>query len=304
MRGCCAHERISMSLDLIETIERALPGMSKGQKRIAAFIIEHCEQAAYMTASRLGTHADVSESTVVRFAIELGFDGYPGLHRAMQDTLGKRLTSVQRMEVANARFREVGVLEAVLSADADRIRTTLENIDRRAFDDAVDAILSAGKIYIIGMRSSFSLAEFLDYNLSLIFPSVHLLRNTGSSEVFEQLMKIEEGDTVIAFSFPRYSSRIINAVDFAQLSGARVIAITDSIQAPIAQNAYATLCAKSDMASFADSLVAPLSIVNAILAAIGMKRQEMVSDTLARLEAVWDEYNVYEKRSAGKENLT
>ena len=159
-----------MSLDLIETIERAMPGMSKGQKRIAAFIIEHCEKAAYMTASRLGMHADVSESTVVRFAIELGFDGYPGLHRAMQDTLGKRLTSVQRMEVANARFREAGVLEAVLSADADRIRTTLENVDHHAFDDAVEAILSAGKIYIIGMRSSFSLAEFLDYNLSLIFP--------------------------------------------------------------------------------------------------------------------------------------
>lgn len=292
-----------MSLDLIETIERAMPGMSKGQKRIAAFIIEHCEKAAYMTASRLGMHADVSESTVVRFAIELGFDGYPGLHRAMQDTLGKRLTSVQRMEVANARFREAGVLEAVLSADADRIRTTLENVDHHAFDDAVEAILSAGKIYIIGMRSSFSLAEFLDYNLSLIFSNVHLLRNTGSSEVFEQLMKIEEGDTVIAFSFPRYSSRIINAVDFAQLSGARVIAITDSLQAPIAKNAYATLCAKSDMASFADSLVAPLSIVNAILAAIGMKRQEMVADTLAHLEAAWDEYHVYEKRSSAKEDL-
>lgn len=285
-----------MSFDLIETIEKALPGMSKGQKRIAAFITEHCEQAAYMTASRLGKHADVSESTVVRFAIELGYDGYPGLHRAMQDTLGKRLTSVQRMEVANTRFREAGVLEAVLSADADRIRITLENIDSHAFDDAVEAILSAGKIYIIGMRSSFSLAEFLDYNLSLIFPNVHLLRNTGSSEVFEQLLKIEEGDTVIAFSFPRYSSRIINAVDFAQMSGARVIAITDSLQAPIAQNAYATLCAKSDMASFADSLVAPLSIVNAILAAIGMKRQEMVASTLAHLEAVWDEYHVYEKR--------
>ena len=290
-----------MTPDLIETIEKAMPGMSKGQKRIADYIVRHCDKAAYMTASRLGEQADVSESTVVRFAIELGFDGYPELHRAMQDTLGKRLTSAQRVEVANTRFQEAGVLNAVLSADADRIRVTLDNLDRDIFDKAVDAILSAGKIYIVGMRSSYALASFLDYYLSLIFPSVHLLRNAGGSEIFEQLMNLEEGDTVIAFSFPRYSSRICSAVDFAAASGARVIAITDSEESPIARHAYATLCAKSDMASFADSLVAPLSIVNAILSAIGMKRQEEVAATLAHLENVWDEYHIYEKRSAGRE---
>lgn len=285
-----------MASDLIEIIEKAVPGMSKGQKRIAGFITDHCEKAAYMTASKLGAQAQVSESTVVRFATELGFDGYPALHRAMQETLRKRLTSVQRMEVANGRFENGSVIESVLSADADRIRSTLESIDPAAFDAAVEAILDAGKIYIIGMRSSFSLAEFLDYNLGLIFSNVQLVRNAGGSEIFEQLMNIGKGDTVVAISFPRYSNRIINAVDFAASCGARVVAITDSETSPIASRAYAALYAKSDMASFADSLVAPLSIINAILAAIGMKKQSEIAATLAHLESVWDEYNVYDKR--------
>ncbi len=290
-----------MSTDLIEAIERSQNSMSKGHKRIAAYITKHCEKAAYMTASRLGEQAGVSESTVVRFAIELGFEGYPGLHRAMQETLRKRLTGVQRLEVANTRFGGEGkVLDSVLTADAERITSTLESIDRKAFDDAVEAILSANKIYIIGMRSSFSLAEFFDYNLSLIFPNVSLVRNAGGSETFEHLIHIHSGDTVIAISFPRYSNRIINAVDFAKASGAKVISITDSKTSPIAQGVYAALYAKSDMASFADSLVAPLSIINALLAAIGMKKKDEVAATLSHLEAVWDEYNVYDKSSGKK----
>ncbi|MBQ4067422.1 MAG: MurR/RpiR family transcriptional regulator [Clostridia bacterium] len=284
-----------MPSDLIDIIENALPEMSKGQKRIAAYITEHCEKAAYMTASRLGEVAGVSESTVVRFAIELGFDGYPELHRAMQESLRKRLTAVQRMEVANDRFAEGSVLDSVLTADAERIRSTLESIDRSAFDSAVEAILSAGAIYIIGMRSSFSLAEFLDYNLSLIFPNVHLVRNASGSEMFEHLMRVKKGDTVIAISFPRYSRRLINAADFAASRGANVVAITDGPSSPIAKDAAAALFAKSDMASFADSLVAPLSIINALLAAIGVKKREQVAQALQDLENVWDAYGVYDK---------
>ncbi len=285
-----------MPSDLIEIIEKALPEMSKGQKRIASYITDHCQKAAYMTASRLGEEAGVSESTVVRFAIELGFDGYPGLHRAMQESLRKRLTAVQRIEVANNRFAENGVLETVLTQDAERIRATLEAIDHEAFDNAVEAILNAGTIYIMGMRSSFSLAEFVDYNLSLVFPNVHLVRSASGSEMFEHLMRVREGDAVIAISFPRYSKRIIKAADFAASRGANVVAITDGPTSPIAKCSAAALYAKSDMASFADSLVAPLSIINALLAAIGMKKQEQVMKALSDLEAVWDQYDVYDKK--------
>ena len=281
----------------MKAIDRLLPSMSKGQRRIASYINEHCDKAAYMTASRLGDAAGVSESTVVRFATELGFEGYPELHAAMQGALRKRLTSVQRMEVANDRFGEDGdILRAVLTADADRIRNTLETIDKNAFNDAVDAICSSRKIFVLGMRSSFSLAEFLDYNLSLVLPNVQLVRNAGGSEIFEHLMSMDRGDTLIAISFPRYSKRIVNAVNFANDTGAKVIAITDGEASPIVPHSYAALYANSDMASFADSLVAPLSVINALLVAIGLKKRDTVANALQRLESTWDTYNVYEKK--------
>lgn len=282
-----------MSSDLTGIISKSLGGMSKGQKKIASFILEQPEQAAYMTASKLGATVGVSESTVVRFAIELGFAGYPELHRAMQESLQKRLTSVQRVRVANDRIPDESLLESVLERDAEQIRSTLETIDKEAFASAVETILSARKIYIIGLRSSFALAEFLDYYLSLVFPNVHLVRNAGGGEIFEQLMKAGEGDVVVAISFPRYSARIVNAVDFATSSGAKVIAITDGPSSPIANKAFATLSAKSTMVSFADSLVSALSIINALIAAIGKKKEDEISDTLARFERVWDEYQVY-----------
>lgn len=284
-----------MSKDLIEIIEENLSSMSKGHKRIASFIKDHPDRAAYMTASKLGEVSGVSESTVVRFAIELGFDGYPGLHRALQESLRKRLTSVQRMEVANSRFRSTDVLDTVLRSDAERIRSTLETIDREAFNKAVDAICDAEKIFVLGMRSSFSLAEFLDYNLSLISRNCQLIRNAGGSEIFEHLLCLGEKDTLIAISFPRYSTRMKNAVHFAKSRGAKVVAITDSETSPIAGAADAALFAKSDMASFADSLVAPLSIINALLAAIGLKEHDAVYESLKRLEDAWDKYNVYDK---------
>ena len=290
-----------MSSDLSEIISAASPDFSKGQRRIVDYITEHPEEAAYMTAAQLGRVAGVSESTVVRFALELGFSGYPEFHRAMQESLQKNLTSVQRVRVSNDRLPDEKLLDAVLERDIAQIRATLETVDRGAFDAAVDAIVSAGKIYIIGMRSSFALAEFLEYYLSLIFPNVQLVRNAGGSEIFEQMMNVGEGDTIVAISFPRYSSRIVNAVDFACRSGAKVVAITDSMSSPIAKPAYAALCVKSNMASFADSLVAPLSIINALIAAISKKKNDEISSALARLERVWDEYHVYNKKCMGKE---
>lgn len=287
-----------MQGDLIELIESCYPTLSKGQKNISNYILEHYDTAAYMTASMLGKEVGVSESTVVRFAVELGFDGYPELSRALRETLGMRLTAVQRVKVADDRISDEKVLDTVLSSDAERIRGTLENIDRAAFNRAVEALLGARRIYIIGMRSSSALAEFLNYYLSLVFDDVRRVRTTSASEIFEQLMKMNENDVIVAVSFPRYSSRIISAVDYAAAAGAKVISITDSESSPIARNAYATLTAGSDMVSFADSLVAPLSIINAILVAIGKKKKDEISKTLSALEDVWEKYDVYNKRGA------
>ena len=289
-----------MQGDLIELIESVYPTLSKGQKKISSYILEHYDKAAYMTASKLGKEVGVSESTVVRFAIELGFDGYPELHRALKETLGMRLTAVQRMAVADDRISDEKVLESVLTSDADNIRVTLENVNRNAFDDAVEALLNARRIYVIGMRSSSAIAEFASYYLSVMFDDVRRVRTTSGSEVFEQLMRITPDDVMLAISFPRYSTRIVSAVDFATSAGAKVISITDSASSPIAKKAYATLTARSDMVSFGDSLVAPMSIVNALVVALGKRKKDEIKNTLSTLEAVWEEYNVYNKRSGDK----
>ncbi len=294
-----------MSRDLIEIIEKSYPTLSKGQKKLSDYILSHYDKAAYMTASKLGSEVGVSESTVVRYAIELGFGGYPEFHAALKETLRMRLTAVQRMEVTGDRISEEKILDEVLTADAERIRKTLDEIDRAAFNRAIEALLSARRIYVIGMRSSSSLADFLSYYLSLVFDDVRRVRTTSGSEVFEQLMRIDERDVLIAVSFPRYSTRIVSAVDYASQAGAKVISITDSVASPIAAGTYATLTAKSDMVSFGDSLVAPLSIINAIIVAIGKKKKDEIAKTLSSLETVWEEYNVYNKgpddRSRSKE---
>ena len=289
-----------MQGDLIELIESVYPTLSKGQKKISSYILEHYDKAAYMTASKLGKEVGVSESTVVRFAIELGFDGYPELHRALKETLGMRLTAVQRMAVADDRISDEKVLESVLTSDADNIRVTLENVDRNAFDDAVEALLNARRIYVIGMRSSSAIAEFASYYLSVMFDDVRRVRTTSGSEVFEQLMRITPDDVMLAISFPRYSTRIVSAVDFAASAGAKVISITDSAASPIAKKAYATLTARSDMVSFGDSLVAPMSIVNALVVALGQRKKDEIKNTLSTLESVWEEYNDNNKRSGDK----
>ena len=284
-----------MKKDLLEAIISKMPEFSKGQKKIADYIVHHYDKAAYMTAVKLGEEVGVSESTVVRFADELGFDGYPALRQTMQNAVRVHLTSVQRMEITSGRLGERAILDAVLAEDQERLRYTSEHIDRESFESAVNAILGARRIYIIGLRSCSALAEFMNFYFSLIFEQVKLVRTTSGSEIFEQLMHINNEDVLIAISFPRYSTRIINASDFAVASGAKLIAITDSMSSPIAEKAYSALTAKSDMASFADSLVAPLSIINAIIAAIAQKKNIEISETLRKLETVWDEYNVYAK---------
>lgn len=287
-----------MHEDLLTRLNAAAPKLSKGQRRIAAYITAHYDRAAYMTAARLGAEAGVSESTVVRFADELGYSGYPELQRSLGELARTRLTAVQRIEITNDRIGDDDILGSVLSSDAEKIKDTLESIDRRAFDRAVESILSARTIFVVGVRSSSFLAGTLAYNLSLVFDNVRLVNTTSGSEIFEQILRIGTGDVMIAVTFPRYSKRIINAVDYAHSQGARIIAVTDSDTSPIAPKADDLLTARSDMASFVDSLVAPLSIVNALIVAIAKKRKAELSETFGRLERIWDEYDVYAKGDA------
>lgn len=281
--------------DLITKIQSELPSFSKGQKQIARFILEHYDKAAFMTASRLGVTVGVSESTVVRFATELGYDGYPHLQRALQEMIRNKLTSVQRMEVAGDRMGGRDVLQTVLHADTDMIRVTLDEIDRDAFQGAVDALMGAKRIYILGVRSSSALASFLGFYFNLLFENVTLVHTNSVSEIFEQVLRIGPGDVLFGISFPRYSKRTLSAMKYARDRGARVIALTDSQLSPLARVADHVLLARSDMASFVDSLVAPLSVINALIVAIGMSRRDEIEQTFNKLERIWEEYDVYEK---------
>ena len=281
--------------DLITKIQSELPGFSKGQKQIARFILEHYDKAAFMTASRLGVTVGVSESTVVRFTTELGYDGYPHLQRALQEMIRNKLTSVQRMEVAGDRMGGRDVLQTVLHADTDMIRVTLDEIDRDAFQGAVDALMGAKRIYILGVRSSSALASFLGFYFNLLFENVTLVHTNSVSEIFEQVLRIGPGDVLFGISFPRYSKRTLSAMKYARDRGARVIALTDSQLSPLARVADHVLLARSDMASFVDSLVAPLSVINALIVAVGMSRRDEIEQTFNKLERIWEEYDVYEK---------
>ena len=281
--------------DLLKIIQEKQNTFSKGQKQISSFILAHYDKAAYMTAAKLGALVGVSESTVVRFANELGFAGYPELQHSLQEMIRSKLTTIQRIEITNDRIGESDLLEKVLNSDIDKIKHTLDEIDRTSFENAVDDLIGAQMIYIIGMRSSSSLASFMYHYLNLVFPHVRLVRTTSGSEIFEQLLRISSDDVIIGISFPRYSKRIINALGYAKKQGAKVISITDSAASPIAANADDLLLAKSDMASFVDSLVAPLSIINALIVAIGRKKQDEIAETFGKLERIWDEYDVYEK---------
>ena len=284
-----------MNHDILAIIQENMHTFSKGQKRIANFILDSYDKAAFMTASKLGKRVGVSESTVVRFAAELGYDGYPDMQRTLQKMIRNRLTSVQRIEVTNDRLGDQDLLSMVLQSDIEKIRQTLEELDRDAFDRAVDAIVAARKIYIIGVRSSAALASFLYFYCNLIFENVALVSANTSSEIFESLLRVGPGDVVIGVSFPRYSSRTVQAMSFARDRGADTVAITDSEASPLAPICRHTLRARSDMASFVDSLVAPLSLVNALLVAVSQRKNDELARTFQNLEDIWDEYGVYEK---------
>ena len=284
-----------MTRDILSVIQNSMPTFSKGQRLIARFILESYDKAAFMTASKLGKTVNVSESTVVRFAAELGYDGYPSMQKALQEMIRNKLTSIQRIEVANDRIGNQDILSMVMQSDIEKIRMTLEETDRASFRQAVDAILSAHRIYILGVRSAAALADFLGFYFNLIFDNIVLVHTTSASEIFEQLLRVGPEDVVIGISFPRYSSRTVKAMRFAKDRGANVIALTDSEASPLAEAATETLMAKSDMASFVDSLVAPLSLVNALIVAVGRRRNEDVEQIFADLEQIWSEYGVYEQ---------
>ena len=284
-----------MSKDILSTIQANMSSFSKGQKLIANFILTNYDKAAFMTASKLGKSVNVSESTVVRFSAELGYDGYPSMQKALQEMIRNKLTSIQRIEVSNDRIGDHDILSMVMQSDIEKIRMTLEETDRASFEESVEAIVSARRIYILGVRSSSAIAGFLGFYFNLIFDNVVLVNTTSASEIFEQILRVGEGDVVIGVSFPRYSRRTVKAMEFARSRNATVIAITDSKVSPLWETASYTLLAKSDMASFVDSLVAPLSLVNALIVAVGRKKDDDLSKTFETLEQIWDEYEVYEK---------
>jgi DNA-binding MurR/RpiR family transcriptional regulator len=281
--------------DLMRTIQMKFPRLSKGQKLIAEYILKHYDKAAFMTAAKLGTSVGVSESTVVRFANELGFSGYPKLQKALQELIKNRLTTVQRIELSNDFISEETALKGVLKSDMENIRATLEKINHKTFEEVVNSIFRAKKIYIIGLRSSTALAEFLGFYLNLILDNVKVV-GYGISDIFEQFINISEDDLVIGIGFPRYAARTIEALNFAQSRGTKVAAITDSLLSPLASKADYTLIAQSNMASFVDSLVAPLSVINALIIAVGLREKQKISSTFNELENIWEEYQVYSYR--------
>lgn len=284
-----------MNSDLLSRIKEMMPQFSKGQRLIAKFILEHYDKAAFMTAFKLGSSVGVSESTVVRFAVELGYEGYPQLQKALQELIRNRLTAVQRMEIATSRIGNTHVLNSVMLSDIEKIRITLEMQDKDAFEATVDRLLSARNIYILGIRSSYALASFLGFYFGLIFENVHLVNVSSVSEMFEQIMRIGKNDVIIGISFPRYSKRTTRALSFAKDRGASVIALTDSKLSPLVKYADHLLLARSEMAFFVDSLVAPLSLINALIVAVSMKRKDEMSRIFSELEHIWEEYEVYEK---------
>ena len=285
-----------MDKDIIASIESMRQGFSKGQNRIARYILENTDKAAFMTAAKLGQKADVSESTVVRFALELGFEGYPEMRRALQEMIRNRLTSVQRIEVAKTVIGSRDTLAAILNSDMDNILRTQNELDRAQFDAAVEALLNARHIYILGTRTSAALSMFMGFYFNLLFENVKVLYENTAGEIFEQILRIGEGDVFVGISYPRYSKRTVSAVRFAKERGATVLALTDAETSPIAAGADICLLARSDMVSFVDSLVAPLSLINALIVAVS-ERKPGVAGIFSELEKVWNDHGVYEKNA-------
>ncbi|MCD8352835.1 MAG: MurR/RpiR family transcriptional regulator [Clostridiales bacterium] len=284
-----------MANDILATIQENMSHFSKGQKLIANFILNSYDKAAFMTASKLGRTVNVSESTVVRFAAELGFDGYPSMQKALQEMIRNKLTSIQRIEVSKDRIGNQDVLSMVMQSDIEKLRLTLEETERTTFNEAVQRIAGAKRLYILGVRSASALAEFLTFYFRFMFDDVICVETSAMSETFEQILHIKEGDVLIGLSFPRYSRRTVKAMRYAKDRGATAIAITDSKASPLAEIADVSLLAKSDMASFVDSLVAPLSLVTALIVSVSRIRSEKLEHNLSHLEQIWQEYDVYER---------
>ncbi|MDD3346293.1 MurR/RpiR family transcriptional regulator [Oscillibacter sp.] len=284
-----------MAKNILHSIESSMSSFSKGQKRIAAYMLENYDKAAFMTASKLGTLVGVSESTVVRFASELGYDGYPSMQRALQEIIRSRLTSTQRIKAAGELFDRQDVLGAVLHSDMEKLREVAADADRKAFDDVVQRIQNARHIYILGVRSSTFVAGYLNFYMHLLFENVTMVQSSAAGEILEQLFRIGPEDVMIAISFPRYSRVTVNTVKFAQDRGASIIAVTDNELSPVYQMSDAALLAPCEMISFVDSMVAPLSLMNALLVALAANKGADVSSTFAQLEDIWNEYGVFGK---------
>lgn len=280
--------------NLLSLIQNSMETASKGHRKISEYLLKNYISAAFMTAQKLSEEAGVSESTVVRYAIELGFDGYPKLQEALKSLTKNKMTSVQRIEVAEERVGS-NVLAASFTADIENLKKTFAATDQNEFNSIVDLILSANKIYLVGNRSSTSLASFFNFYLSIIIENVKLVHNASGSEIFEELLRVKSGDVVFGISFPRYSKRTVDALHFAKKQGASVIALTDSKQSPLADIADKVLYAGNDTASFVDSLVAPLAMINALIAALGQRKRTEISQSFAKLEDIWEEYNIYDK---------
>lgn len=280
--------------DLTSRINECYGSLSKGQKILATYITDNYDKAVFLTAAKMGQVVGVSESTVVRFATHLGYKGYPEFQKALEEMVRNKLNSIQRMEVTYGRISQSHILETVLQSDQEKIKDTLEHIDEHAFELAVDTIIKAKHIYIVGIRSCAPLAAFMAFYFNLMFENVTLLQTNNSSELFEQMVRISKDDVIIGISFPRYSMRTLKAMEFANNRNAKVITLTDSVHSPMNLYSSCNLIARSDMASIVDSLVAPLSVINALIVALCMKKQGEVAKTLETLEDIWNEYQVYE----------
>lgn len=285
---------MSMRKNVLHTIREKADSYSKGQKRIARYILENYDKAAFMTASRLGEAAQASESTVVRFAAQLGYAGYPDMQKALQEMIRGRLTSIQRIQASQTQMGE-DVLTSVMQRDMDSIHAAIDRVDRNEFDLVVHKLLEADHIYLLGVRSSSYLAGYLNFYFHAMFKNVTLVQNYGSGEIFEQLIRIGPGDVLVGISFPRYSKTAVSAVNFVRSRGADVIAITDSEMSPLYKAASASLLVRSEMISFVDSMTAPLSLLNALIVAIGQEKNEEVSKTFAEMERVWSTYGIFGK---------
>ncbi len=279
--------------DVLKKIEESVPSFSKGQKKIAQYIINQYNKAVFMTAAKIAEETGVSESTVVRFADAMGYDGFPEFQQTLQDSVKGKLTALQRFEQASEHLESRDMLSLVMNSDISRLKATYEQLDKELFEKAVQSISKAKKIYIIGVRSSSALASFLGFYLNLLFDDVRVISTTSVSEVFEQIMRIGKDDVLIGISFPRYSNRTVKALQYAKTNGATVISVTDSKVSPLVEYSDVALLAESGMVSFVDSLVAPLSIINALIVSLGMNKKSEIKGTFDRLEDIWKEYNVY-----------